>query len=378
MSDTFTFTELGDEEFFDPLSISNSAPFPQSAEFKKWQQGLGREVRRFLIKCDGEIFGFFQTIKYELPFGKSFVYSPYGPVIRATSPELLSKFLPEFKKYLLNIYRESNVVFIKLDFSLISDSQGGGGKNENEKTVEIFRRHFKNPPKSTLHSAYLQPRAEWYLDITDPEDALLKRMHEKTRYLINLSKRKCIQTEIIEKDFKNHFENFYSLLKETAQRNGFSLHPKKYYENIFDRVDKSHNEKDASTFISIAKYENKILVMNLVVKYSDTAHFIFGGSSNEHRNISPSHAAHWAAILHAKKIGAKNYNFGGISVEASEIIDGNNAKGAKQDHLSSLTSFKKKFGGCTVLHEHCYDLVIKPMWYYVYVLRKIIMGLKNI
>jgi lipid II:glycine glycyltransferase (peptidoglycan interpeptide bridge formation enzyme) len=168
MSDTFTFTELGDEEFFDPLSISNSAPFPQSAEFKKWQQGLGREVRRFLIKCDGEIFGFFQTIKYELPFGKSFVYSPYGPVIRATSPELLSKFLPEFKKYLLNIYRESNVVFIKLDFSLISDSQGGGGKNENEKTVEIFRRHFKNPPKSTLHSAYLQPRAEWYYNYLGP------------------------------------------------------------------------------------------------------------------------------------------------------------------------------------------------------------------
>lgn len=357
MNDSFNFTELRENEHFDPLSISSAAPFPQSAEFKAWQQSLGREVKRFLIKFGDEILGFFQTIQYELPFGKSFVYAPYGPFIKGIYPETLPQLLLELKNFLLKTCGARNIVFIRLDFSL--------NTGNNSETTGALSRYFKRAPKSTFHSAYLQPRTEWFLDITNAEDALLKRMHEKTRYLINLSARKGIRTEIIEKDFKSYFENFYSLLKETADRNGFFLHPKKYYENIFDEIEENQKKGISDAFLSVARYENKILVMNLVIKYGDTAHFIFGGSSNEHRNISPSHAAHWAGILHAKKIGAKNYNFGGISEVANE-------SGTKQDHLSSLTSFKKKFGGRAVLHKHCYDLVIKPFWYHLYISRKIV------
>lgn len=357
MSDTFIFTELGEKENFAPLSISNDSPFTQSREYGEWQKGLGREIKRFLIKNkNAEIVGFFQLIKFGLPFGKNILYSPYGPVISnlsdkaSDSPESFSKLLSELKKYLVNLYGNKNTVFIKLDFSLTNKTG----------STEIFKKYFKKPPKSTFHAAYMQPRAEWYLDLENSEENLLKKMHEKTRYVINLAARKGIVTEIIETDFKKYFEKFYSLLKETADRNKFYLHPKKYYKSIFDEI-----EKNGLAFLSIAKYEDKILVINLVKKYGDVAHFIFGGSSSDQRNLSPSHRAHWAAIVHAKKIGCKSYNFGGVTEESA------GSEGKRED-LASLSSFKKKFGGHSMLHTHCYDLILKPSWYYLYVLRKIL------
>ena len=302
MGGKFIFKELSDEEIFDILSLSETLPLTQSGEYGQWQKDLGREVRRFLIKknnhevgnTSNEIVGFFQLIKFDLPFGKNFIYSPHGPIIRIP-PQNVSdqqKFLEELlyglKKYLLEIYGSKDTAFIRLDFTLV------GAPSAAPENNAIFKDHFKIPFKSTYHAAYLQPRAEWCLDITDSEENILKKMHEKTRYVINLAGRKGIQTEIIEKDFKKYFEEFYSLLHETAARNKFFLHSKKYYKCIFDRI-----EKSSGAFLSVAKYENKILVINLVQKFGDTANFIFGGGSSEQRNLSPSHRAHWAAIVHA-------------------------------------------------------------------------------
>jgi len=363
MGSEFTIRELNEEDFFDPLLLSPSAPFTQSDEYRKWQKGLEREVKRFLIEQGGLVLGFFQTIKFELPFGKSYIYSPYGPILKINTLDSngRNELLSYLKKYLLELYRHSNVVFVRLDFTLTSEN-----KNISSGDADYFhhsQKYFKRAPKSTYLGAYFQPRQEWFLDITPPEGNLLKAAHEKTRYLIGLAGRKGIETEIVESNFKNYFEQFYSLLSGTAERNGFSLHPKTYYEHIFGCIEKNPINPDFrfQAYLSIAKYDGEILVMNLIVRYGNVAHFIFGGSSDAHRNLSPSHLAQWAAIVHAKKIGAKSYNFGGISAD-----DGTHKS------WDGLSSFKKKFGGHAVSHEHTYDLVIKRFWYTLYVFRKVL------
>ncbi len=335
--------EVFKEEDFSPLRISREAPFTQSYFYGEWQENLDRKVRRFIIQKDNQLLGTFQVIKYPLAFGKSYLYSPYGPVLQSNfSNEDLSSFIQEIRK----ISKEEKSVFVRLDFTPSALSLF------DEK---ILRKSLKTAPAYTYSGAYFQPRAEWCVDLTKNVDDLMKSMHQKTRYSVRLSERKGVKSEIVEKNFLDHLEDFYALLSETAERNNFHLHPKSYYEGIFRLMEKRQN-----CFLSVARIDEKVLVSIFVLCFGDTAHFVFGGSGNEHRNLAPSHLAHWKAILKAKEFGLSHYNFGGV--EKNNLYLG----------WEGLTRFKKGFGGQSVEHSSFYDIVLDPAWYAVYKARKLL------
>lgn len=339
MSD-FVFREIESDESFDPLSITPHAPFTQASFYGEWQKKLGREVKRVVVSRDGRPVAYFQLIQYPLLLGKSYWYIPYGPVIKDFS----EPFLAAMKEKLTATVREQNAVFIRLDFTPRPQT------DEERHMLETF---FRKASPYTYHAAYFQPRAEWFLPLEPSESDLLAGMHKNTRYSIRTAEKKGITSHSITTDFKKYFLDFYRLMLETATRNGFRLHEKKYYEYIFETL---HSLPNA--YLSIAKYQEEVLVVDLVIVYGPTATHVFGGSSDAYREWYPSYAAQWEAIRHAKKIGCAYYNFGGI------------ASGSSYRGWDGLTAFKKKFGGREVYHSDFFDVVLKPLWYYLYVLRK--------
>ncbi len=332
----YVFQELNEGEIFDPLQISPATPFTQAAFYGDWQKGLGRQVKRFVVKKGSETVAYFQIIRYPLFRGKNYFYVPYGPVTKDTS----GAFLSELKEELVKITAGENAVFARLDFT-------------PSIPAETLSQFFTKSKLSTYHSAYFQPRTEWFLPLERSEDEILMAMHEKTRYSVRLAERKEIKTEIISGGFEKYFERFYELMSETAKRDGFSLHPRKYYEAIFESLP---NIKDA--YLSLAKFGEKILAMNLIIPYGKTANFVFGGLVNDERNRMPSHAAHFAGIRHAKSLGLGFYNFGAVV-------------GNKTDKSwQGLSDFKKKFGGQEMKHSEFHDVVVNPFWYHLYNFRK--------
>jgi hypothetical protein len=253
---------------FDPSTLCSGVPFTQAAFYGEWQKALGRTVKRFLVQkkdsndaadtttlarsdadatsAAANTVAYFQIIKYPLLRGKSYLYAPYGPVTKDISPEFFTFLKQELKK----IARKEDAVFVRLDMT---------PPQENAELATYFTR----APRSTYHSAYFQPRLEWFLGLQKTEDELLSGMHEKTRYSVRLSERKGIVSEIITENFGRYFDIFFELMDGTAQRNGFSLHAKKYYEHIFA------NLTSDIAYISIAKFEEKILAIDLVI--------VFGG-----------------------------------------------------------------------------------------------------
>jgi len=333
----YQLQELKETDLFDPTTINRDAPFTQANFYGDWQKNLGRRARRFLVLDGQDKIAYFQIIKYSLPFDKSYLYIPYGPVIKDNSEDLLI-FL---QKNLKEIAKSEKSVFVRLDFTPCQAN-------------ELLSRFFKKAPQYTYHSAYFQPRYEWLLNLGTSGEELLKEMHDNTRYSIRLAERKEIKTEIVTENFEKYFEDFYRLMSCTAERNKFALHPKAYYECIFQNLNKAEN-----SYLSVAKYKDKILVINLIVIFGKTAAYVFSCSNNEERNRAPSYQALWKAILHAKKLNMRYFNFGGIS---------------NGDPLykswEGLTSFKKKFGGKEARHSDFFDLVINPFWYQLYILRK--------
>ena len=216
------------------------------------------------------------------------------------------------------------------------------------KTEESLLKYFRKTPTSHCYSSFFQPKFEWILNLEKSEEKILSEMHPKTRYNINLATKRGIKTEIINETFSGYFNNFYKLLEETAKRDNFKLHPKIYYENIFGTLDSNN------AFLATAKYNSKVLAINLVLLFGGTAHFLFGGSSDEYKNLMFSYLVQWEAIKETRRKGCKIYNFGAISSEK----------------LKGISRFKKGFGGKLLEYSDSYDIVIKPFWYFLYNLRK--------
>ena len=329
----FEFSEIKNKAEYNPLLIMENAPFTQAWFFGEWQEKIGRKVRRFKIKKNSEIIGFFQVIKYSMPFGKSFLYIPHAPVLTSNTQQAThnNEFLKKFHEKLLKITKEENAIFARFDF--------------HSRNLD---RYFKKVPSYAYHSSYFQPKYEWILNVEKSEEEMLNNMHPKTRYGIRLAESKGVKVEIIKTDFLEYFSHFYDLMKKTAERNKFNLHPEIYYKNIFTNCEKNKN-----AFLVIANYNSKILVINLVLLYGEMVYFVFGASSDEFKNLMASHLSHWKTIIEVKKLDLKIYNFGAVGEE-----------------FEGISRFKKRFGGELLEHSDSYDLVLKTFWYKLYNLRK--------
>jgi lipid II:glycine glycyltransferase (peptidoglycan interpeptide bridge formation enzyme) len=89
-----------DKESYNRFVVSQtSGSFLQSCEWGEWQVRLGRAVYRFKITDDsGEQVASVQLIKMPLPFGRYYLYAPYGPVVGSRKPEVGAQILRELQK----------------------------------------------------------------------------------------------------------------------------------------------------------------------------------------------------------------------------------------------------------------------------------------
>lgn len=338
---TVEIKEVTDASVFDPSKLYLSTPFTQAFFYGEWQKSIGRKVWRFLILKDSVVVGTFQVIKYSLIFNKNYLYVPYGPMLNCKPDTFI---LDAIKISLKNLSRKENAIFARTDFTIA----------EQMFSDKLFAKTFIRAPKYTYHSAQFQPRLELYLDLKKSLEDIYDDFHKNTRYSIRVAEKNNVSTQIIEKNLTEHFDTFHSILEETAKRDNFSLHNKKYYENIFTQCD-----KDSNAILTLSFFENKVLSANLIILFGDTAMSIFGGTKNERRDVMPAYDAKWCAIKFLKERGYRWYNLGGVI-------------GEKDLHVSwqGLSAFKKRFGGATVQHSDFYDVVAFPFWYFFYNLYK--------
>lgn len=323
---------------FNVAEIAKYASFTQSDIFEQWQNYIGYKSQKFVVEKNNNPIAYFYLFQFPLINNKSYAYIPYGPVTKDFS----SDFLIELKDTLIQYSKRNNIAFVRLDFM---------PKIEGSTLEKIF----KKSPKFSYHSAHFQPRVEWYLDLKSNEETLLQNMHKNTRYSIRSADKRGISVEIVKNNFMKYFEDFYRLMEITSKRNGFNLHPKKYYEGVFNSLSKDGSEH----YLTIARYNDKILSFALIIVHEKVANYVFGCTSNEERNRFPAYAGLWRSITHAKTIGCDFFNFGAITSDDMP-----------NSHLASLTDFKKKFGGIEIHHSDFYDIVINPVLYYLFILRK--------
>jgi len=301
------------------------------------------------------------VLQKKLPFGRTMLYSPM--VDQNIEYRIKNKaFLEEVKK----TAKENNSIFYRLEL-------GFATTNDQLLTTDGFVKAFEE----------MQPENTIILDISKSEEEILAQMKPKGRYNIKIAEKNGIE---IQKT--TNIDAFYHLYETMAKRQKISYRSRKYFQNLIDILGKSgycevfeatlskrHCEErsDEAIFcvdrpvlseveglprpdgLAMTKQNDAILASAIISFYDNTAIYLFGGSSNEHRNLMAPYKLHWEIIKEAKRRGLTKYDFFGIAPQN------------QPNHpWAGVTRFKQQFGGEEVELLGSWDLIFKPTEYQLF------------
>jgi lipid II:glycine glycyltransferase (peptidoglycan interpeptide bridge formation enzyme) len=226
---------------------------------------------------------------------------------------------------------------VAINFDVPNTIKGSPGAIKAE---EILGKHCVKSPRNTFAKKNI------LLDLNQDEGEILKNMHTKHRYNIGLSRRKGV--EVREAQSTEDFELFYRLLRDTAERQKYLIHPFTYYQKIWEIL-----HPKGMCRILTAYYQNEPLASWMFFVYDGVLYYPYGGSSEKHRNLFASTLLAWEGIRMGKEEGLKVFDMWGA---ADDITD-------KNDPWYGFTNFKLKFGGRLVEYIDSYDYTVnKPMY----------------
>ena len=329
---------LGD--FIKRNAKGGGAEFLQSNEWGNYSENNKEEVLRIGIREDAaatstdaivsdaelkeENILLVATLVKQVIFKNFFYwYAPRGPIGKG---DALLFFFKEIKKI------NSRALFLRFEAGEFKEN------NFREEENLIFKKTINLQPAKTL-----------LLDLNKSEEELLKEMHQKTRYNINLAKKKGLT---IKEGGEGDLKEFWRLLKTTGERDNFRLHSFSHYEKLLAI------NKTAPGFIKLyfAQFEGKNIAAGIFSYYGDKVTYLHGASDNKFRNLMAPYLLQWSLIKFAKEEKYLLYDFYGID----------------EKKWPGVTRFKVGFGGQEYQYPGTYDLVIKPNLYKLYeLLRKV-------
>ena len=366
-------------------------------------------LKRGINKTSSKLIAVALIVKHDLPLGRSYFYCPRGPVVnelkvyKAIKLKVLELLFNEIKK---NAKKEKTI-FLRIDPPIGMNQEAGIMNQEffNNlglshfchfepmrvrnlrvllcRNITHIRRvlrslnrfaHFEMTKVKKFYnckksSNEVQPRDTLILDLTKSEEELLKDMKQKTRYNIRLAGKKELRITNYElrtddkENFKEKFENFWELVKETSRRDKFKSHNKDYYWKMLESLSKPEGdirECRLQTRLYLAEYDNKIIAANIVLFFGDLAIYLHGASSSEYRNMMAPYLLQWRQILDAKKMGCEKYDFWGVSSDTECPRRGLSVS------WGGITKFKKGFGGFEKNYIGAYDLIFNSIEYTIY------------
>jgi len=186
---------------------------------------------------------------------------------------------------------------------------------------------------------HFQPRRKVKIPLLE-DAALLKQMHQKTRYSVRLAQRRGV---VIERQVADNvaIDQFYTLMLDTADRNAFGIHSRAYYGD-FLRI------FGDDAVLLFARVDGNVGAVLISAAFGTEAIYMYGASSSQNRAHGAAFLLQFEAMRWARERGCTTYDLWGIPDRDPESIhndDQSKIVGTKGDDLRGLYRFKTGFGG---------------------------------
>lgn len=364
------FIELTINEFDKVSNKFTGNSFYQNSKWAKLKEHTNWDSYYVGVKKGNKIVACSLILGKKVFLNKFLYYAPRGMLLDYNDLELLTYFVNEIKKFLI----EKNGIIFKID-PLIEykkhDKLGNYLLDDfsNQTIVDnLINLGFIHHGFTKGYTEEVQFRWSFCLDINKSKKAIFNNMNQRCRRCIKKSKKYPL--EIVEvtndniKDFKdimehtanrqNHFDRdieYYRKLQEELGDKSklliIYLDKKKFLKNftqnkLFDKVSNEKNEKipiSAGVFI-----------------FDDSrANYVYGGTYKEYMSLMAQYKMQIEMIYLSQKKGIKLYDFGGISGEFDS-----------ESKNFGVYDFKRGFGGYVVEYIGEFDLILDKFGYNVY------------
>ena len=329
-------------DYFNQEKFNLKAVHPlQSWQWGEARREMGIKVLRLGEYINKQIKNVYQISFHKVPFSKYQI----GYLPRSVFP---SKDVFEF---LFDYGKKNNVIFVKIEPNELASFWGprrhvGGLQNRSEQRFRTSRNDRKINIIKSPHPLF--PFWTQVIDLNNSQEELFKSLHPKTRYNIRLAQKKGVL--IKEESTTAGFEIFTKLYFATCKRQKYFGHDNFYHKIVW------HNLKNKISHILIAYYQNIPLAVYQLFYFKDTLYYVYGGTSELHRNLMASNFLMWETILLGKKLGAKKLDMWGSLPPSYN----------QNDHWAGFTRFKQGYGGEFQEFVGSYDLIISPFAYKIY------------
>lgn len=188
--------------------------------------------------------------------------------------------------------------------------------------------------------AHFQPSRTVKIPLLE-DDALLKQMHQKTRYSVRLAQRRGVTIERQTLGDKA-INQFYALMLDTAERNAFGIHSKAYYADFLRTFG------DDAVLLFARVDDGQLGAVLIAAAFGSEAIYMYGASSTQNRAHGAAFLLQFEAMRWGRERGCSTYDLWGIpDHDPTRIHNEDQSKivGTKGDDMRGLYRFKTGFGG---------------------------------
>jgi peptidoglycan pentaglycine glycine transferase (the first glycine) len=302
----------------------------QSYEWGEFKSRHGWIPFRLLCTAGGEAVGAASALLRRLPCGPwGVMYVPKGPALDYDDEELLTTVLGRLE----DLAREQRAIFIKIDPDVVAD--------RTDIKQALLSRGWRASREQ------IQFRNTLLIDLRREEEKLLMAMKSKTRYNIRLAQRRGVEVRLGSKDDLSLFYKMYTI---TSGRDDFIIRPFSYYADAWGTF-----VRQGLAQLFLAHYQAETLAGLMVFHFGDRVWYMYGASTDRHRNLMPNQLLQWEAMRWAKAQGYDFYDMWG----APDVLD-------EKDRMWGVYRFKAGFGGEFTSHLGAYDFPTSKLIYWLY------------
>ena len=280
------------EKYNSFLKSHDRCNFQQSIEWGKVKVDNWKNKIVLVQDKNGNIIGSISVLIRNIPIFGNIMYSSRGPICDIHDEEVLKQLTDGLKE----LAKKYNAFVLKVEPDIKS--------NDKEFREIVTKLGYRIKDDAKNFSEEIQPRYVFRLDIKGKtEDEIFKAFHQKTRYNIRLATKKGV---VIKEGTREDLKDFHEIMKVTGKRDNFIIRPLEYFEKMYDELG-DHAK------LLMAYYEGKPISGIFDIDYGNKVWYLYGASSNEHRNLMPNYLLQWEGIKYAINKEKDIYDFRGVS-----------------------------------------------------------------
>lgn len=305
----------------------------QTWEWGEIRQQSGNQILRIAVVDEKEqIKQVFLFTVHPLGLGKVIINYAKGPMVPT-----------DILQFLKNKFGQQ-AIFVKLEPEEWLESAG-------KYKLPIAKKKWQQDDLNfCLSTSPVFARHTFIIDLNFSEEKLLSLMKSKTRYNINLAKRRGVEIKD-ETEKPKAFDTFFQLYEQTVKRQNYLGHSKEYHQLVWETLKQAQMAK-----ILTAYYQDEPLSSYTLFFYKHWAYYLYGGSSENHKEVMASNLLMWEAIRLAKKQGCQYFDMWG-ALEANYSLS---------HPWAGFARFKEGYGGQHRSYLPTIDVVFQKVWYQMF------------